>query len=127
MNDAEAEAQKARALPMFQKWIELLWLRWWNIEFRWHRGRIDGESDRTAMATSSNWRYAEAVIDVDLTRIADWDDAELEKVVVHELMHPILNEMRSWDADEGHEERVASWLQRAFLAVMDRGGRGVGL
>lgn len=117
MNDADFEKQKARVLAMGKQWITLLWLRWWNIEWRWHRGRIDGESDHTAMATSSSWRYAEAVISVDLLQVAGWDDQTLEKVIVHELMHPILHEMHSCNQDDGHEERVASWLQRAFLTV----------
>lgn len=117
MNDADAEAQKTRVLAVAEPWMEALWLKWWNIEWRWHRGRIDGESDVTAMATSADWEYAEAVISVDLTRIEDWGTEELEKVVVHELMHVILHEARYWKDDLGHEERVASWLQRAFLTV----------
>ena len=40
---------------------------------------------------------------------------EIEKVVVHELMHVFLNETREEGID--HEERVATQLQKAFFWI----------
>jgi predicted SprT family Zn-dependent metalloprotease len=47
--------------------------------------------------------------------MVDLSDQEIEKLVVHELMHTFLSEMREEGKD--HEERVASMLQRAFTWV----------
>lgn len=45
-------------------------------------------------------------------------DEEIEYVVVHELMHVFLNEMR--EQGQQHEERVATLLAKAFLWVRDQ-------
>jgi predicted SprT family Zn-dependent metalloprotease len=45
------------------------------------------------------------------------DADSIEKIVVHELMHVFLNEMREKGID--HEERVATMLSQAFLWVKE--------
>lgn len=114
MNDKEVREQKKRVLRIVHRWIKPLWLGWWRLDFVWHREAFD---DGEIMRCGSLWQYAEASIDVDLSQVALLDDDRLEQTVVHELMHPILNEARWGGEDILHEERVASWLQRAFMSV----------
>jgi hypothetical protein len=63
----------------------------------------------------SNWKYMESHIVLSMRKLRDFDKEQIEKTIVHELMHVMLNEMRE-DGIE-HEERVATSLQKAFFWV----------
>lgn len=119
MTDREFRLHRRRVLALANRWIRPLGLGWWRFDFEWHRSGFDGH---TLMRCASSWRYMEAHIDVDLAQVAQLaDDDRLEEVVVHELLHPILSEMGSGDEATMHEERVASTLQRAFIATRTMG------
>ncbi|KKL89323.1 hypothetical protein LCGC14_1915860 [marine sediment metagenome] len=70
-----------------------------------------------------------ATVAFNISALKELDDHDLEVVVVHEMCHVLVNEMR---ADRGgepthgsvaHEERVVSTLAQAFLTVRDQGER----
>ena len=65
----------------------------------------------------TDWRYQETHVLLSMNKLRQFRKKTIEKVIVHELMHVFLNEMR----EEGieHEERVATNLQKAFLWVRD--------
>lgn len=65
----------------------------------------------------ADWRYQESYVYLALNVLRDMDKHDIELVVVHELMHVMLNEMREEGID--HEERVATNLQKAFFWVRD--------
>lgn len=107
-------------------WIPVLGLDSWsritsyfNIETR--------PSSGTLGDAAVNWQYTEADITIYLAEIVDGDFPEdrLEYVVVHELCHCLVNEMRDENSDEKHlnkyliphEERVVSNLAMAFLRL----------
>jgi hypothetical protein len=66
----------------------------------------------THAETSADWKYLRFTITVFVKALVDYDEDYLEEVVVHELMHVFLNEVREAGID--HEERVATSLQKAF-------------
>jgi hypothetical protein len=65
----------------------------------------------------ADWRYQNNVIYIAINRLKDMDKEEIERSILHELMHIFLNEMREDGID--HEERVATNLQKAFIWVRD--------
>lgn len=104
---------------LVHKWIGRTWLGWWRIEVRglnaYEYAKLNTEVDvHSSLAfCESDWRYMTAVIKVNLDLLKEIDDKDLEEIVVHELMHVILNEMR--EGGTGHEERVATFLARSFI------------
>lgn len=121
MNDAEFEAQKARIQALAEQWLPPLGLTWWNIALEYARDNYDGRdgAQPTVAYCKADWRYVHARIVWNMPLVAEQDDAELERIFVHECMHIFLHEMR-WaetrDTDSlDHEERVATMLTKAFL------------
>jgi len=87
-----------------------------NIQTKYNDGSI-GISPEASASCDTNWRYQESTISVSkkwLTKLSKYD---IEKMIVHELMHVLINEMREEGID--HEERVATNLQKAFFWVRD--------
>lgn len=129
MNDREYEETKARIVALVERWVRATGLGWWKITSAYDRtgGDFAEAIERTgnfqrgsAARCFAEWRYGIATILWNMPLIAEFDDEELEMVVVHELMHVFLNEMASpKPADLAHEERVATSLQKAFMWARD--------
>lgn len=102
-----------------EKWIYRLGLRWWTIQVHWHKGKaakkyFRAKPDETILArTFSDWRYADASIHINLPAWRGMTGEEIERVVVHELVHVLVNEMR--ENEPHHEERVVTGLTKAFF------------
>ena len=97
---------KKKLTAFLVKWKRQLWLGQWTVDTVWE---WDGLDDLPASATCScDWRYMIATITFDLIKCSDLDDDRLENLVVHELFHMVVNEMREEGID--HEERVVSHL-----------------
>lgn len=124
LDDVEFEAFKKRWFRFVEKWKPLLFLNSW--EFVWEFDRkgdtIEANDDNaTALAeTNANWKYAHARIDVNVRDTIGRSDFDLEGIIVHELLHCALNEMR--EAGIEHEERVVSLLQRSLMLTEQRAG-----
>ena len=125
MTDAEYEQTKDRLQAIADEWVECLGLRWWHISFFYHRdaGEYRESSPDIPLTskgyTSASWAYCDAAVHFNMAVLTTDDISELEKVVVHELMHIIVHEMRSGTRcdcpyDMCHEERVCTMLQLAF-------------
>ncbi len=105
---------------LFDKWVAPLGLRWWNIETVYYddpgeiiqRFRVDGENI-VAARTFADWRYGTAKIIINVPALDGLIPADLEALVVHELCHILVNEMR--ENELHHEERVVTGLQKAFV------------
>jgi hypothetical protein len=65
------------------------------------------------------WKYETAHITIYTKAIRHLSKEAIEEVVIHELVHVFLNEMREDGID--HEERVATQLQKAFSWVKGAG------
>ncbi len=123
MDDKTFRKEKRRVEGFLRKWLKPLGLLWWNIEVEYDRTAdlsVTAPEGRSVAAKCKvDWQYKQATITFNVPEIGELNDGGLERVVVHELMHIFLNEMRSYDTDSDHEERVASDLASAFLWVRD--------
>lgn len=132
MTDAEYQDQKARVERYTERWLIPLGLDAWHVECCWHRDKATEEraGRPPMMETEVRWQYADARVCIYLPSVAEVeDDATLERIVVHEYLHILLNELRPLrDADDPrenalaeerlcHEEHAATMLANAFCRV----------
>lgn len=120
----------------FGWWSEYLGFGHWERNYTWHR-LARGEEQGGYSITMTCEAYAERLtytIEVWLPtlydHVADIDAAErdrrIEKIVVHELMHAHVAELRpaedaEWPAHEFHEERVVAQLTNAVIWIANHG------
>lgn len=97
---------KARINRLFDKWRTRLGLNQWRLDVVWE---WNGLQDTDAVASSkASWAYMLGTLTFDLPACTGLDVEQLEEVVIHELLHLVVNEMREDHID--HEERVVSHL-----------------
>lgn len=117
MTDKEFAIQKARVKELIDKWADVFELDQWNMTFMWTRVLNEDNSDCIAK-THGRWQYRHATIEFFLPIVAENDnDDELERTVIHELMHIILLPMAQClveDAEHQHEYTTVS-LQRVAV------------
>lgn len=107
----------------FAKWIPRLGLAWWDIEIVYYddpneiiqRFRIIETGEMVPANVTAQWMYADAKININLPAFELIDPGVIERVVVHELCHLLVNEMR--EGEIHHEERVVTQLTKAFFWV----------
>lgn len=109
---------RRRTRKLFNEWVYKLGLEWYEIDVVYHRSKKDfrrtwGVGRYTDMAVRTDWRYMHATVGVCVPLIASLSDEKLEKVVVHELTHILLNEAREKGLD--HEERATTFITKAIL------------
>lgn len=121
MTDAEYEEQKQRIRAIADRWIEPLGLNWWKIELEYSREPLQGAEEDAKQGwclqatCRAKWQYLDATITFGLPSIAHLSDEALEDVIVHELMHVFVNEMR--EKGINHEERVVTQLTKAVIGL----------
>lgn len=101
-------------------WAPALGLSGWKIqaEFDTTPYRDEGGSPWSA-SCQSDWRYMFVAITFYLPNLEGQD---LDEVIVHELMHGVLSELRPTPephAHTDHEERVCTMLTGAFLRLKE--------
>ena len=103
----------------FAWWVHWLGLGYGDISLEFAEYVEDSESSwidkDVAGVCRTDWRYQETHIILAMNKFRELNKKSIEEVIVHELMHVFLNEMREDGID--HEERVATSLQKAFLWV----------
>lgn len=114
MTDKEYKAQKARVWRLVNKWIPKLGLQPWKVTVNWEREK-NLSDPRTIMDCFADWRYLGAVITAYLPTVAEEPDDHLEEIVIHELLHVHVNELRERKID--HEERVVTTLARVVMRL----------
>jgi len=111
---------------LFSVWIPRLGLGWWDINIRYYDdpeevlqrfGSTDAADHLVAARTYTHWMYGKATIDVNLHAMRELTRDELKTIVVHELCHILVNEMR--EGELHHEERVVTGLTKAFLWAVE--------
>lgn len=102
------------------KWIYRLGLKWWEVELNFVIDKAEAykmfgyDQESVVVARSfPDWRYMTCRIYFNFPAMKSKSEIEVEKIVIHELCHALVNEMR----EEGleHEERVVTTLTKAFL------------
>lgn len=131
MKDREYNAVRDFCKPLAQKWLPLMGCSWDKVHLQWsdHLFSVDqdGHVPECAAFCHADWRYMEATITFSCARLWDHfkedgtpeDPEYIEEIVIHEIGHILLNEMRAYDEDRhpetvGHEERVVTRMARAF-------------
>jgi hypothetical protein len=100
-----------------KEWKQLLGLNEWRIEANYKTLASEKGPDCEAMINPS-WEYQSAVLTVYLPTIFDSTDRELEYIIVHELVHCLVQPMvvegetRTCDV-----ENVVVSTSKAFLRV----------
>jgi len=113
----------ARIQASFDRWITVLGLRWWSMEIWYYASRKDfmkssgASGPNVAMRNTTKWEYGDVTIQVCVPALAHLRGEDLDRAVVHELLHTLVNEMR----DDGikHEERVVTALTKAVFWIKD--------
>jgi hypothetical protein len=103
------------------KWANLLGLGHYCIQLWFSHEGVDG----ITATTSTRWEYLTAKITFNLPQCMQFadNDAVLENVVIHELLHVVVAEIsQTQGRNPGveHEERVVSHLALAFQRVQTR-------
>lgn len=115
--------QKKAIRKHLDNWIYRLGLRWWDVTVYFYKGKrarkyFDAGENETVLArTFADWRYATANIHINLPAFDGMADAEIERVIIHELCHILVNEMR--EGELHHEERTVAWLTKAFMWTLE--------
>lgn len=100
MTEAEYNRERARVLRVAKKWKKRI-LRNWDVTYAFTPTlEADKQSGwSTAMECSAIWPYRRATVNVALESTKDMDDSRLEKSVVHEFIHAVVNQMREYVPD----------------------------
>lgn len=110
LSDPEFAAVQKRVFDAVGTWKERLWLWGWNVQLRWGDGAIP-DGDMAVASCDARWEYMRATLTFDVRGMAD--EQSIDAVVIHELLHALVNEMRmlAVSADDiTHEERVVTHL-----------------
>ena len=126
MTDAEYEVARDRIEALRTKWSKTLGLHRWAVDYEYCREGLPTKSDdakdnyvSTATATV-RWQYHDATIRFNVPELAECSDTKIERIVIHEMMHVLVNEMRDTSDDWlKHEERVCTMLTDAILWTRD--------
>lgn len=119
--------ERRRTTRLVKQWRDTLGLSHWKVNHTYHDGPflVDGALDSEAVGSClARWQYQTASLNFNVRETAKMSDDDLEEVVIHELMHAMVNEMRPqnlpacWVRDAGdaaHEEHVVTTLTNAIL------------
>jgi len=92
-----------------KKWKTNLYLNTWHIDFNIRDYLENDPGDFSTAATcNADWKYFYAVLNFSYSKMREMEETEIEKIVIHEMLHVVVNEMREDGID--HEERVVSHL-----------------
>lgn len=101
MTDAEYERTKDRIWARVKKWKEILPLGLWLIDQDFFDGPLPGIKDEGEFSPAlgmadPNWEYLHATIKWSVPKIKDATDEELDKYVVHELVHCLIDRLTAF-------------------------------
>ena len=124
LTDERYEHWKSKTHDRILFWRHVLRLEPWRIDIDWatEGGRHDDDFN-TYMMISSSWRYQTIALTiyVNCLESINPDDEHLDEMIVHELLHAHMNEMRAHNDDmenltaqNDHEERVVTILSRVI-------------
>lgn len=109
-----------------------LGLRWWSIKPIYYTNQkeideifhdddiVDGLI--VPFKVVAQWEYLQAYIYVNLPQVCNRTEKFIERAIVHELFHVLVNEMR--ERGIKHEERVVTTLTDAFFWLREEFEKG---
>lgn len=117
MTDKEFLKERTRVSKALKKWAYVLGFAHWNLSFIYGREPFKQPADgsfETKMTTEVKWEYMTVVIRVALSTTHYLPDIDLERMIIHEFAHALINEMHAVAKDSDHEERVAEQVMMAI-------------
>lgn len=112
---------------ILDRWLPILGYEHWFVRYRFKRGKHDRDED-TAQGfnclawVDEDWRYMEMGVNISAEVASDLEPEKLHECLVHELVHPMLSELRpstesgipmsAWD---DHNERVTTVIAKALI------------
>jgi hypothetical protein len=128
MKTKQRKRQKKRVRRYLEPWCTVLGLNWYAINCLWYDKEKEFlKGNGTAVfRVWPDWRYMTANVSVNMPAVKRLTDDELERAVVHELVHVLVNEMR--ETGINHEERLVTMLTKAMyrLVIYAADGRVLG-
>lgn len=129
MNDREHARHCKEFNALIDQWRTDLFLGNWQIDtehFRTGNGDVDQNTGQTPAAKcAADWRYMHAKVTCNCHMFEGMPKGKVEQVVIHELLHAVVHEMREWstkdDSSVPHEERVVSHLTSVVEYLAKRG------
>lgn len=104
------------------KWIYRLGLRWWEVEVHYVEDPQDvidifktNDNEIVIGRTYVDWKYMSANVYLNIPSMLNMTHNQIERIIVHELLHILVNEMREDGID--HEERVVTLLTKAVFWI----------
>jgi predicted acylesterase/phospholipase RssA len=120
MTDKEYRRTKKRVEKLIERWRHILWLSQWQVDVTYFReppAEMNHGDACALMDITPRWEYLRAHLRIHMPQVALLDADDLEKAVLHELLHCVVCEMRTNKSDVRHEERVVSHLTKAVWAA----------
>jgi predicted SprT family Zn-dependent metalloprotease len=118
---------KKQLKKAIKRWTYRLGLRWWHVTFVLttnkklikdvFRDKDTKKGETIIGRTYADWKYRTATIYINVPALKGWTERKTESMIVHELMHVLVNEMR--ETGIHHEERVATSLTEAIFWTVD--------
>ncbi len=136
VNDKEVRITKRRVHKLLDEWAtgakpRIVPLKGWILEITYSLAVTNTATGEQAAADcTANWAYKRAEMTFYLPALQEMADLDVELVIVHELCHALVNEMREWGTHfnntdpelpaRRHEERVVTELALGFLGTKYR-------
>lgn len=92
MSSPAYDAAWLRFCATVDKWVAILDMQWVEITLA-RNDSFHAEEEEVAAATSTKWSYRQADIRAYLPVIVGYTDAQMDILVVHELVHVLVNPM----------------------------------
>lgn len=122
MTDKEFKSTKSKVKACLNWWIPQLGLKMWDeIDVLYSDDVRDAPNPDCGAHVTFTWCYQQATIKFYLPVLLDKSDSEIEKIVVHELVHILTSELLEFDADDTpHKEHGTVCVTKAFLWVRNQ-------
>lgn len=106
MDDKEFEKQRERVLAIFNSWRDLLSLNSHRFSISYDR---NNDNDKTTVARVwANWEYMTHHVKFYMPQVLEIEeDDQLEELVVHELVHVLLDPLSKQLKEDGDEAKLA--------------------
>ncbi len=107
---------REKVLALHEKWRRRLCLTWWEGTLCINDYLSGQDGNNTLADCTADWKYQTYTIRINRSDAMELSDGELEKMIIHELLHVVVNEMR--EGDVSHEERVVTNLETAITGLI---------
>ena len=120
MTEKTLEKYKRQAIKFLEKWVNLLGLDRCQLTIDFSdEAKMYEDGLHVVAETSASWQYNSALVIFYLANFDKLKPDRLEMAILHELVHVLVNEMRSYTASDGsaHEERVVCGLTDVLMNI----------